>query len=761
MQNSLLNLIGNTPLVEVKLLNDNPEVKIFAKLEYLNPGGSIKDRAALSMIEHAEKSGELYPGKVVIEATSGNTGIGLALVCSIKGYKLVLTMCESASIERQKILEARGAEIVLTPGSLGSDGAIEEVYRMARENPDLYFNVDQYNNDANWKAHYHGTANEILEQTGGKVSVFVAALGTGGTLMGTSRRMKEVDPSIEIVGVEPFPGHKIQGLKNLKESYAPGIYDKKRIDTIINIGDEEAFETARLLARKEGLLVGMSSGAAMAAAIAVAKRIDRGTIVVVFPDSGERYLSTPLFSPEIKSGKFKIFNTLTQKKELFEPNKSGSVGIYSCGPTVHGRMHLGEVRRVIFSDLLCRYLEYSGYKVNHVMNITDLDDKIIDASEKSNMALEAFTEKNILQFKNDLDLLGILSGTKYPLASEHVEEMINLADKIVENGFGYERLRSVYFDVSKLSNYGRLSGVDLDKMNLGSTVDLDDYEKENPRDFTLFKRVKLNDLKKGFYYSTKWGNVRPSWHIQCPAMAMKYLSENFDIHTSARNLIFPHHENEIAIAEAVTGKLLANYWMHCGPVMFEDKEVDEQKRFLTVGFVLDMGFSERELRYWLLSTNYQRSIPFSQDRLLAKRKSLKRVDDFIQALLNVENTGNNSVMENLAQETTDDFIKAMDDDLNISVALASIFKLVRKGNNLIQKMEMSVEEAENIINALKKIDAVLNLFSFDPPFIEVDTQVLMDRRNALRKEKEWEAADKIRVELEKRGFEINDFGEVL
>ncbi|ACN15114.1 CysS1 [Desulforapulum autotrophicum HRM2] len=668
-------------------------------------------------------------------------------------------MSESASIERQKILEARGAEIVLTPSRLGSDGAIEEAYRMARENPDLYFNVDQYNNDANWKAHYHGTANEILEQTGGKVSVFVAALGTGGTLMGTSRRMKEVNPLIEIVGVEPFQGHKIQGLKNMKESYPPGIYDKKRIDTIINIGDEEAFETARQLARKEGLLVGMSSGAAMAGAIAVAKRIDRGTIVVVFPDSGERYLSTALFLPKIRRGTLKVLNTLTQKKELFKPNKSESIGIYSCGPTVHGRIHLGEARRFVFSDLLCRYLEFSGYKVNHVMNITDLDDKIIEASEKAHMDMDLFTEENIIQFKKDLDLLGIRDATKYPLASLHVEEMISLADKIIENGFGYEKLRSVYFDVSKLPSYGRLSGVDLDKMNLGTTVDLDDYEKEDPRDFTLLKRVKLNELKKGIYYSTKWGNVRPSWHIQCPAMAMKYLSENFDIHTSARHLIFPHHENEIAIAEAVTGKLLANYWMHCGPVMFEDKEVDEKKRFLTVEFVLKMGFSERELRYWLLSSNYQRSLPFSRERLLAKRKSLKRVDDFIQALLNVENADNDSVVEDLAQDTIDEFTKAMDDDLNISVALASIFKTVRKGNNLIQKMEMTAQAAENIINAFKKIDAVLNVFSFDPPFLEQDTQVLMDRRNALRKGKDWEAADQIRVELENRGIEINDLGD--
>jgi cysteinyl-tRNA synthetase len=203
--------------VEIRRLNPNPHVRILAKLEYLNPGGSIKDRPALSMIEDGERSGELKPGKTVIEATSGNTGIGLAMVCSVKGYRLLLAMSEAASVERQQILRARGAEILLTPGHLGTDGAIEEVYRLARENPDAYFMTDQFNNLANWKAHYNGTAVEIWEQTDGTLTHMVATMGTSGTLMGLSRRLKEFNPLIRIIGVEPYLGHRLQGLKNMKE----------------------------------------------------------------------------------------------------------------------------------------------------------------------------------------------------------------------------------------------------------------------------------------------------------------------------------------------------------------------------------------------------------------------------------------------------------------------------------------------------------------------------------------------------------------
>ncbi len=295
MSSNILNLIGNTPLVEIKELNPNKKVRIFAKLESFNPGGSVKDRVALSMIEGAEKRGELNKNKIILEGTSGNTGIGLALVCAVKKYKLFLTMPESASLERRKILKAFGAEILLTPAKDGTDGAIEKAYEIARKNK-KYWLADQFNNPDNWKAHYYGTAEEIWQDTHGKITHFIAGMGTSGTLMGVSKRLKKYNSKIQIIGIEPFLGHKIQGLKNMKEAYKPGIFNKDYLDEKINIKDKDAFEMARLLVKKEGIFVGMSSGAAMFAALEKVKEIKQGLIVVLLPDSGERYLSTELYA---------------------------------------------------------------------------------------------------------------------------------------------------------------------------------------------------------------------------------------------------------------------------------------------------------------------------------------------------------------------------------------------------------------------------------------------------------------------------------
>jgi len=265
--NSILDTIGNTPAVPIWHLTSKDKVTIVAKLESFNPGGSIKDRIALSMIEEAENSGNLTKDKVIVEATSGNTGIGLALVAAIKGYRVLLTMSDSVSEERKRILRALGADLRYTSSRLGTDGAIEEVYSLVREEPDKYWLADQFNNESNWKAHYEGTALEIWEQTEGKVTMVVTAMGTTGTAMGVSRKLKELNPRIEVVGVEPYLGHSIQGMKNMKESYQPEIFDKNLLDRIVYIEDAEAFEMTRRLAKEEGIFAGMSSGAAMAAAL--------------------------------------------------------------------------------------------------------------------------------------------------------------------------------------------------------------------------------------------------------------------------------------------------------------------------------------------------------------------------------------------------------------------------------------------------------------------------------------------------------------
>lgn len=292
----VLECIGNTPLVRLEAVNSSRRVNILAKLEGNNPGGSVKDRIALYMIKDAEAAGLIRKGDTVLEATSGNTGIGLAMVGAAKGYRVKLVMPECVSHERRKILEAFGAELVLSPGKEGTDGAIRLAHRIISESPGKYFMPNQFDNQSNIKAHYETTGKEIIDQTGGDVDVFVAGMGTTGTLMGTGRRLKEFRDNIKIVGVEPLLGHRVQGLKNMKESIVPKIYNESFLDDKINVNDDEAFDTTRLLALREGLFVGMSSGAAVCGALKIAEKIGKGTIVVILPDRGDRYLSTALFT---------------------------------------------------------------------------------------------------------------------------------------------------------------------------------------------------------------------------------------------------------------------------------------------------------------------------------------------------------------------------------------------------------------------------------------------------------------------------------
>ncbi len=756
MSYSILDSIGNTPLVEIRRMNPFKGVRILAKLEYLNPGGSIKDRAALFMIEQGEKSGELVPGKTVIEATSGNTGIGLALICSVKGYPLLLTMSESASEERKSILRARGAEIVLTPGHLGSDGAIEEVYRLGRENPDKYFMTDQYNNEANWKAHYYTTAMEIWNQTKGEVNSIVASMGTSGTLMGLSRRLKELNPNIRIIGAEPFLGHGIQGLKNMKEAYQPEIFDKNRLDEKINIDDERAFETARQLARQEGLFVGMSSGAAMAVALQEAEKMEKGTLVVIFPDSGERYLSTSLFI--VKDNiTLKLFNTLSREKQNFEPSSQGRVSVYTCGPTAHKRMDPGQLRRMVSADMLCRYLEYRGLAVKHIVNITDLDDKTIQGSEACGKSLAEFTGEHIKEFKDDLEKLEIRPAEAYPLVTDHVDDMVKLAARLVEKGAAYEKLHSLYFDISSLSEYGALSGVNLENMRLGTTVDLDDYEKDNPRDFTLLKRIRLSELKRGVCIKTKWGNVRPSLHLQCAAISMKYLGEEFDIHTGSRELLFPHHENEMAICRAVTGIPLARYWFHCESVNYDGSLGVDSLSEINLDTLKEMGWNERVVRFWLLSAHYRKALVLSAASLNQAKLSLAKLDRCIKALAEVQDGKIFNDIEQFLYDLKHGFMSAMDDDFKISDVIALLFKSVKKLNKLMVNKEIDKKSAVSALNLFKELDSVLKIFDFqhETNYSE-EILDLIRRRQIARNKKDWAKADEIREKLNALGVEIHD-----
>lgn len=292
---NILSAIGNTPLVELINIIRKPDVKVLCKLEGCNPGGSIKDRPALYMIEKAEQRGELTKGKIILEPTSGNTGIAIAMIGAAKGYQVDLCMPECVSMERRLILEGLGSEVFLTPAKSNIDGAIKKAHELLEKDSDKYFMPNQYDNEDNALAHYETTGPEIMAQTGGTVDYFVAGMGTTGTLMGTAKYLKEKKPSVKIVGVEPVQGHTIQGLKNMTESIVPKIYKPEILDEKVMVEDGEAFEATRLLAQKEGIFVGTSSGAAVAVAIQIAKRIDHGNIVVILPDRGDRYLSTMQF----------------------------------------------------------------------------------------------------------------------------------------------------------------------------------------------------------------------------------------------------------------------------------------------------------------------------------------------------------------------------------------------------------------------------------------------------------------------------------
>lgn len=297
MYDNILDTIGHTPLVRINKLNPKPHVLLYAKVEGFNPTGSIKDRIALKMVEQAEECGDLIPGKTIIEPTSGNTGIGLAMIGAVKGYSVAIVMSEAVSVERRKMIEAFGAKTILTDASLGTDGAIRKAHELVSNDPDKYFMPNQFSNVYNKLAHYQTTANEIWEDSNGMVTHFVSALGTSGTLMGVGLGLKDKNPDIRIVEAHPVRGHYIQGLKNMEEAIVPEIYDPSKIDRTVMIESEEAFAMSREIVRQEGIFVGMSSGAAMVAALECVKNIEEGFVVVAFADRGEKYLSTTLFDP--------------------------------------------------------------------------------------------------------------------------------------------------------------------------------------------------------------------------------------------------------------------------------------------------------------------------------------------------------------------------------------------------------------------------------------------------------------------------------
>jgi cysteinyl-tRNA synthetase len=754
---NILQLIGDTPIIRINRVTEPGAADIYVKLESMNPGGSVKDRIGLSMIEAAEKSGELVPGKAVLEASSGNTAIGLAMACAVKGYQLVVTMAASASVERRKILRAYGAEIILTPGHLSTDGAIEEAYKMAREEPDRYVLVDQYNNDANWEVHYRTTGREIYDATDGKVSVVVITLGTTGTLMGATRALRELNPKIRVVGVEPFKGHKIQGLKNMKESYPPGIFDPALPDEIVNVEDEPAYEMARRLAREEGIFVGMSAGAAMRVALDEAKKLKKGMVVAMLPDGGERYLSTSLFVSEKTPEPLRFYNTLTRKVDDFVPVQPGKVGMYTCGPSLDGAADLSLCRRLAFSDLLRRYLEHRGFEVKHAVNLGDIDDRTVAQCLEAGEPLADFARRWEDVFFQDLETLRIKAATAYPRASEHVQDMVDQARELLDKGVAYEKLRSIYFSIGRFPEYGKLSGVDPEQVNSGVSTVYDYYEKDNPRDFALFKRSTLAELKAGIYWNTPWGAARPGWHVECSTMASKHLGQPFDIHTASADLLFPHGDNEIAVAESLTGKPLVNCWMHCEVISAEGKKMSRASgNQLTLRDLIEKGHTAAAVRYWLLSTHYRTVLVYSDEELAAATRNVERLNMFVQRLRFSEGGESCDELDQMLFGVRHQYHEGMDTDLSISRALGHLFAFVRRINGLMDEGKLTREQLDRIVEFMRAVNDALGVI--DCLDQDVDAEVLekVKARDKARAEKDFEQADKLRAQLSELGYELFD-----
>jgi len=772
---NVLSLIGDTPLVEIGRLNPYSSVRLLAKVESKSIGGSIKDRVALAMIEAAEQSGELTPDKTVIEATSGNTGIGLAMVCAVKGYRCKLLMSESASEERKRILRAYGAEIVLTPGHMGTDGAIEEAYRLAREEPDKHVLVDQYNNEACVRAHHERTAREIWEQTQGRVTHVVATLGTTGTAMGLASGLKAFKPAIRVIAVEPFAGHKLQGLKNMQESYPPGIYDKHAVDQVVNMEDAAAFDMARRMAREEGLLVGMSSGAALVAALGLAKELEEagsgGMIVFICPDSGERYLSTELFSaPEQKGAR--VRDLASGELRALEPGKVG-VGLFTPGPSLD---HTGELevwRRIVLLDVLCRHLRETGVLVRACVGLADLDDRALAAAREARLPRAEFARRAREEIQAQAALLGVGEDVHLTLAGESTERALTLCRRLLGRGLAYEKLRSVYYDVLRDKAYGQTGSMDLDRLSLGKTVDLRDYVKDNPRDFTLLKRVTLQDLKSGNALETEWGKVRPSWFLQQAAAALDCLPAISAV-LGAEAHRFPHLENFRAIWSLGAGvKPLA--WLAAQPVCgaepaacdvasLQDGNAAGQERgpdLADLGEALHAAPSGAALRMWLLSSSYHK--PLSLQSLDMWSRNWRKAQELYVALSGADKARGEpgQTVSQAVHDLRQCLTTSMEDDLSLYRFWPELFRFARTINGLLAEGRLSAAEADLCLRRLLACDRVLgvldhSLVPLAPAEAGEEVAELVRQREEARGRKDYKQADELRVRLRAMGYRLED-----
>jgi cysteinyl-tRNA synthetase len=453
-----------------------------------------------------------------------------------------------------------------------------------------------------------------------------------------------------------------------------------------------------------------------------------------------------------------LFNTLTRKKEGFVPIEKGKVKMYTCGPTVYDFAHIGNFRAFIFEDLLRRWLEYRGLEVTQVMNLTDVDDRTIKASRKQGVPLGEITERYIKAFFEDVATLNIEKAEYYPRATEHIPEMVALIKKLIDKGYAYRgQDGSIYYDISKFKEYGRLAKIKVEDLKPGARVNVDEYAKEEASDFALWKV--WDETDGNVFWETEIGKGRPGWHIECSAMSMKYLGETLDIHCGGVDNMFPHHENEIAQSETATGKKFVNYWLHNEHLLVEGRKMAKRLgNYYTLRDLTAKGYHPMAIRYLLMSTHYRQQLNFTFEGLEAAKSTLERLTNFIRRLLGVDGKGSGEELKTLIDNVRRGFEEAMDDDLNISVALASLFDFVREVNNLLSGNMLSKKEAEEVYNLMLRFDDVLGVVgqAKEKEKLPERAEELIRKREDERKAGHWKEADKIREELKAMGVIIED-----
>lgn len=452
----------------------------------------------------------------------------------------------------------------------------------------------------------------------------------------------------------------------------------------------------------------------------------------------------------------KLYNSLGRKLMRFYPLKKGTVRMYTCGPTVWNYAHLGNLRTFVFYDLLRRYLKFKGYKVEHVMNITDVEDKIIKAVKQEKRDLKELTSFYEKELMKDLKALNVERFEYYPRATEHISDIVELIKKLIDRGYAYKAAdNSVYFSIKKFKKYGQLSGIKAEELKPGARVSQDSYEKTDIKDFALWKAWDEED--GNVFWETELGKGRPGWHIECSAMAMKYLGPTIDIHAGGKDLKFPHHENEIAQSEAATGKRFVRYWLHTEFLNISGEEMHKSKgNYVTLRDKTSEGWDPLTIRYFFISSHYRTPLNLTDSALREAEASRKRILEFVYRLYFVVSNKSSGKATRILIDFLKKFGEGMDEDLNVPKALAALFSLIRDVNSLIDINDISRLESRKILEALRKVDSVLGVIVDFPESLPADITEKIARRDKARKAGDFNEADRIRKELYELGIILED-----